>query len=99
MAGKPATMAAHEEDDRWLVYILRCADGTLYTGITTNLVRRFQQHNDGVASRYTRSRLPVKMEYQESQLSHSEALKRELVIKKLSRQKKEDLFRPGPGLM
>lgn len=77
----------------WLVYILRCADDTFYTGITTDLVRRFKQHNAGTASRYTRSRLPVVLVYQEALPSRSLALKRELAIKALSRQQKELLIR------
>lgn len=76
----------------WFVYILRCADDTLYTGITNDLVRRCQQHNAGTASRYTRSRLPVVLVYQESQASRSLALKREVAIKALSRQQKELLI-------
>jgi predicted GIY-YIG superfamily endonuclease len=77
----------------WFVYILRCADDTLYTGITNDLVRRCKQHNAGTASRYTRSRLPAVLLYQESQTSRSLALKRELAIKALSRQQKELLIR------
>ena len=77
----------------WFVYILRCADDTLYTGITTDLVRRCKQHDAGTASRYTRSRLPVVLLYQEAQASRSLALKRELEIKALSRQQKELLIR------
>lgn len=73
----------------WLVYILRCADDTLYTGITNELIRRCDQHNAGTASRYTRSRLPVVVVYQEAQATRSLALKRELAIKALSRQQKE----------
>jgi DNA-3-methyladenine glycosylase I len=76
----------------WFVYILRCADGTLYTGITNNLVRRCSQHNVGTASRYTRSRLPVEVVYQEPQATRSLALKRELAIKALSRPQKESLI-------
>ena len=72
--------------------MLRCADGTLYTGITNDLTRRCDQHNAGTASRYTRSRLPVALVYQEIQASRSLALKRELAIKKLSRQQKELLI-------
>ena len=72
----------------WFVYILRCADGTLYTGITTDLARRAKQHNDGNASRYTRTRLPVKLVYQEPQGSQGSALKREAAIKKLTRRQK-----------
>ena len=77
----------------WFVYILRCADGSLYTGITTDVNRRCQQHNAGTASRYTRSRLPVSVEYHEVQATLSLALKRELAIKAMSRQKKELLIR------
>ena len=76
----------------WLVYILRCADDTLYTGITNDLIRRCDQHNAGTASRYTRSRLPVVLVYQETQATRSLALKRELAIKALSRKQKELLI-------
>jgi predicted GIY-YIG superfamily endonuclease len=77
----------------WFVYILRCADGTLYTGITKDLARRIQQHNAGTASRYTRSRRPVKLVYQEPQRSQSLALRREAAIKKLTRRQKLALIR------
>ena len=76
----------------WRVYILRCADDTLYTGITNDLSRRCDQHNAGTASRYTRSRLPVVLVYQETQATRSLALKRELAIKALSRKQKELLI-------
>ena len=79
---------------QWFVYLLRCADGTLYTGISNDVSRRLQQHNAGTASRYTRSRLPVALLYQELQVSRSSALKRELAIKSLSRIAKETLIRP-----
>ncbi len=87
-------MAKEEEssDKTWFVYILRCADDSLYTGITNDLERRCNQHNAGTASRYTRSRLPVEMVYQEEQDSRSDALKRELKIKALSRKQKESLI-------
>ena len=74
------------------MYILRCADGSFYTGVTNDLERRLRQHNAGTASRYTRSRLPVTLEYQEEQPSQSMALKRELAIKALSRKQKEALI-------
>lgn len=77
----------------WFVYILRCADNTLYTGITNDLVRRCDQHNAGTASRYTRSRLPVVLVYQETQANRSLALKREVTIKALPRQQKESLVK------
>lgn len=75
---------------RWFVYILRCGDGTLYTGITNDLKRREAQHNSGVASRYTRSRRPVKIIYQEACGSRSAALKKEYAVKSLSRKGKEE---------
>jgi predicted GIY-YIG superfamily endonuclease len=77
----------------WFVYILRCADGTLYTGITKDLARRTRQHNAGTAARYTRSRRPVKFVYQEPQRGQSLALKREAAIKKLTRREKLALIR------
>jgi predicted GIY-YIG superfamily endonuclease len=79
-------------NERWYVYILRCGDGSLYTGIAKDVDRRLEQHNAGTASRYTRSRLPVALEYQEEQPNQSMALKRELAIKALSRKAKELLI-------
>ena len=72
MTEKPAA-----SNNKWFVYIRRCADDSLDTGITTDLIRRCEQHNAGTASRYTRSRLPVVLAYHEIQGSCSEALKRE----------------------
>lgn len=69
----------------WVVYMVRCADGSLYTGITNDPPRRFRQHQAGKASRYTRARLPVKWVFEEPHENRSEALKREAEIKKLSR--------------
>lgn len=84
--------------DDWFVYILRCADGSLYTGISNDPPRRCKQHNAGTASRYTRarSRLPVELVYQESQANRSLALKREVAIKALSRSQKELLIQTAP---
>jgi len=87
------TETANSSDNTWFVYILCCDDGTLYTGITNDLIRRCEQHNAGTASRYTRSRLPVVLVYQEAQDNRSVATKRELEIKALSRQEKESLIR------
>ena len=61
----------------WLVYLLRCSDGSLYTGMTNDLPKRLKAHAAGKASRYTRSRLPVALAYTEPQKSKSAALKRE----------------------
>ena len=77
----------------WTVYMLRCADGSLYTGITTDVVRRCQQHNGGTASRYTRSRRPTRLVYQEAHANRSQASKREAAIKALSRREKESMIR------
>jgi predicted GIY-YIG superfamily endonuclease len=74
---------------RWYLYVLQCGDSTLYTGITNDLQRRIQQHNNGTASRYTRSRPPVALVYQERCLGHSRALKKEYAMKQLSRKEKE----------
>ena len=84
---------ARSSRSTWSVYMLRCADGSLYTGITKDVSRRCGQHNAGAASRYTRSRLPIVLVYREAQSSRSVALKRELAIKALSRKDKELLIR------
>jgi putative endonuclease len=78
---------------RWFVYILRCADDSFYTGITNDLSRRCQKHNDGKASRYTRCRRPVQLIYHEMAASRSKALRREAAVKALTRQQKELLIR------
>jgi len=74
--------------DNWFVYVLRCMDGSLYTGVTKDLKRRGEQHNAGTASKYTRSRRPVKLLYQEVHPSQSSALKREAAIKSMNRREK-----------
>ncbi len=68
---------------------MKCADGTLYTGVTNDLQRRIDLHNGGTASRYTRSRLPVVLVYREGCRGKSSALKKEYRIKSLSRRAKE----------
>ena len=74
----------------WNVYILRCADGTLYTGVARDVQRRVNEHNSDptLGARYTRSRLPVALVYQESAASRSAACKREFTIKSMRRQEK-----------
>lgn len=76
----------------WFVYILECADGTFYTGITNDLQRRFDEHNTGRGARYTRSRTPVELRYTEDCLNRSAALIREAKIKALGRPAKEKLI-------
>jgi putative endonuclease len=75
--------------ERWTVYILRCKDGTLYTGITKDIERRVKQHNDGKASKYTQSRRPVNVVYKEKKMGRANALVREAEIKQYSKGKKE----------
>ena len=77
----------------WLLYVLKCRDNTLYTGITTDVSRRVQQHNSGIASHYTRSRIPVKLIFSEPCRGRSQALKKEYAIKQLSRKEKEEYIR------
>ncbi|MBY0458050.1 MAG: GIY-YIG nuclease family protein [Gemmataceae bacterium] len=91
MPGRAKLQAKKAKKSRWVVYVLRCADGTLYTGITTDLARRTDQHNAGTASKYTRARLPVAVVYREPAPTHGAALRRERAIKKLSRAAKERL--------
>ncbi len=76
--------------DSWCVYVLRCADGSLYTGITTDIARRIAEHNgDGrLGARYTRSRRPVELVYVEAAGSRAEAARREAAIKRLDRPRK-----------
>jgi putative endonuclease len=74
-------------------YILRCADGTFYTGWTTDPERRVIQHNKGTGARYTRARRPVKLVYVELQLDRKTAMKRERAIKALSRTQKMKLMK------
>ena len=70
------------------VYILTCADGTLYTGWTNDLAARLQTHNSGKGAKYTRSRLPVSLSYYEEYETAREAQSREVKIKQLSRKEK-----------
>lgn len=79
----------------WHCYMLECADGTLYTGITNDLEKRLAAHNGGTASKYTRSRLPVKQVFSEAQPDRSAASRRELEIKRLPRSAKLALMQAG----
>lgn len=79
---------------RWQVYIVRCADGTLYTGVATDVLRRVTEHNGAgkAGARYTRTRRPVKLVYQERAANRSAACKREYRIKQLDRREKLKLI-------
>ena len=76
----------------WFVYILLCEDGSLYTGATNNLEKRFLEHKSGKGGKYTRSHKVIKIVYQEKLSSKSEALKREIEIKSWSKLKKQKLI-------
>ena len=75
----------------WYLYILRCGDGSLYTGITTDVERRLRAHRKGMGAKYTRGRGPLELCYRERCGTHSQALRRELEVKALPREKKEAL--------
>lgn len=77
----------------YFVYIIKCKDGSLYTGITTDVVRRFNEHKNGKGGRYTRARGVLKVVYTERQKNRSEALKREAKIKNLRRWEKLNLIK------
>lgn len=76
----------------WYVYILRCKDDTLYCGITPNIENRLELHRSGKGAKYTRGRGPLELVYSEGLPSHSDALKREITIKRLTRQQKLELI-------
>ncbi len=82
-----------ENTKKNFTYILRCADGTFYTGWTNDLDARVKTHNAGCGGKYTRSRLPVVLVYYECFATRQEAMRREYAIKRLSRREKERLIR------
>ncbi len=79
-------------ENKHYIYVLECSDGTFYTGYTTDVERRLNEHNSGEGAKYTRGRLPVKLRYQESFKNRSLAQKREYQIKQLPRSQKEELI-------
>jgi putative endonuclease len=80
----------------WFVYILRCRDGSLYTGMTNDLPRRLSMHRSGRGGAYTRSRLPVRLVYSERRRTRGAALRREAELKRLARSAKLALVRGTP---
>ena len=80
-----------KEEAPWFCYLLKCADGTFYAGITTLIDRRLSMHNRGRASRYTSGRLPVELVYAEPCRDRSSASRREVEVKKMSRAEKRRL--------
>ncbi len=82
-----------DESTKWFVYMIRCKDNSIYTGITTDVDRRFEEHKNGSGAKYTRSHKPVSVEaYFESE-SRSEASKLEYEIKQKTRQEKEEMIK------
>ena len=76
----------------WLVYMLECSDNSIYTGITNNLENRLKKHQSGDGAKYLRGRLPIKIIYKELFINRSEATKREISIKKMSKKEKKKLI-------
>ena len=83
-------------DKQWVVYILECKDGTLYTGITDRLQHRLAAHRAGKGAKYTKGRAPLMLRYLEDCPDHSSALKREIAIKRLSKNEKWALCQTAP---
>jgi len=79
-------------EKNWFLYILRCRDGSLYTGITTDVQARLEAHRAGKGAKYTRGRAPLELVYSENCGDHSAALKRELAVKSLSKTEKMELI-------
>lgn len=80
-----------ESGGKFYTYIVECCDGTYYTGYTGDLERRLKRHNDGLASKYTRARLPVRLVWKKEYSQFKSAFKTELAIKSLTRMQKEEL--------
>lgn len=86
-------------DKTWKLYILRCGDGSLYTGIAVDVQARLEQHRSGKGAKYTRGRGPLELVYTESCGDHSDALRRELEIKKMTREQKLDFLQNALGFL
>ncbi len=80
------------DSQMWSVYIVRCGDGTLYTGVAKDVDARLVSHNDGVGAKYTRSRLPVRLVFREEVGDQGAALRREIRIKAMSAREKHELI-------
>lgn len=83
-------------DKQWVVYMLECEDGSLYTGITDRLEHRLAMHSAGKGAKYTKGRGPLILRYLEDCADHSAALKREIVIKSLTKKEKWELCKTAP---
>ncbi len=92
MEGKRAAKSGRARAYMWYVYMLKCSNGALYTGMTNDIEKRIKKHNTGQGSAYTRSHLPVFLVYSEKRKTRSAALKREAEIKRYSRKGKMELI-------
>jgi putative endonuclease len=85
-------VGSNEDSSEWTVYIVRCIDETLYTGVAKDLASRISQHNSGRGAKYTKGRRPVSVVYQERARDRGAALRREIAIKRLSLREKRALL-------
>jgi len=83
------------DDPVWFLYLIRCAGGQLYTGISTDVERRLTEHTSGKGSKFLRGKAPLELVFRQAACSHSDALKAEAAIKRLSRTAKENIIRSG----
>jgi len=81
-----------EQSPAWFIYLVRCHNGNLYTGISTDVARRFSEHQAGKGAKYLRGKGPLQLVYQRKIGSRSKALKAEIMVKKMSRQAKEKMI-------
>lgn len=84
-----------EKTDQWFLYLIRCNNQSLYTGITTDVERRFKQHEAGKGARFLRGKHPLTLEFQTKIGTHSQALKAEHLVKKCSKAVKESILKEG----
>jgi len=93
MPHKPEPDASRPNSSlEWFIYMIRCNNGHLYTGISTDVARRFTEHQSGKGAKYLRGKGPLQLVYQKKAGTRSEALKAEIKVKKMSRQAKEQLI-------
>ncbi len=83
--------ARKQHKREWAVYVLRCSDGSLYTGIAKDVAQRLKSHNAGTGAKYTKTRRPVGVVYQQNSMTRPRALSREYAIKRMSKLNKEKL--------
>jgi len=88
---KPKENTLTEDKTNWYLYMVRCGDDSIYTGISINVEARIDKHNSGRGAKYTSTRLPVRLIFVEDQIDQSSAMKREIEVKRWGRKRKENL--------